>query len=150
MTPRSDPPSDPVVDYGTVHVYPQNWGETSGSKPGADATAWGTRWIEDHIRDGRTLGKPVVVEEFGLQIDAGRDIPDTAARDRAYTAWTDAVRTAGGAGDQFWLLTSRVDDGSCYPDYDGHRVMWLDDPANPTRTTARLFAAHAKAMTPTR
>ncbi|MEV7179757.1 cellulase family glycosylhydrolase [Kitasatospora sp. NPDC093679] len=136
----------PAVDYGTVHVYPQNWGETSGSKPGTDATAWGTRWIEDHLRDGRAIGKPVVVEEFGLQIDAGRDIPDTAARDRAYAAWTDAVRSGGGAGDQFWLLTSRVDDGSFYPDYDGHRVMWNNDPANPTVTTARLFAAHARAM----
>ncbi|QKW22457.1 hypothetical protein HUT16_28295 [Kitasatospora sp. NA04385] len=41
----------------------------------------------------------------------------------------------------------RVDDGSFYPDYDGHRVMWNNDPANPTRTTAQLFAAHAKAMT---
>ncbi|GAA5023833.1 glycoside hydrolase 5 family protein [Kitasatospora paranensis] len=136
----------PAVDYGTVHVYPQNWGETSGSKPGTDATDWGTRWIGDHITDGRALGKPVVVEEFGLRIDAGGDIPDTAARDRAYTAWTDAVRTAGGAGDQFWLLTSRVDDGSFYPDYDGHRIMWNNDPANPGRTTAQLFAAHARAM----
>ncbi|MEU8512834.1 cellulase family glycosylhydrolase [Kitasatospora sp. NPDC048722] len=136
-----------AVDYGTVHLYPQNWGETSAGKPGTDATSWGTRWIEDHLAVGRTLGKPVVIEEFGLQIDAARDVPDTAARDAAYTAWTDAVRTGGGAGDQFWLLTSRVDDGSFYPDYDGHRVMWNNDPANPTRTTAQLFAAHAKAMT---
>ncbi|MFD5464593.1 cellulase family glycosylhydrolase [Kitasatospora sp. NPDC127059] len=136
----------PAVDYGTVHVYPQNWGETRTGKPGIDATSWGTRWIEDHLAAGRALGKPVVIEEFGLQIDAARDIPDTAARDVAYTAWTDAVRTGGGAGDQFWLLTSRVDDGSFYPDYDGHRVMWNNDPANPTRTTAQLFAAHARAM----
>ncbi|MGW4897281.1 glycoside hydrolase 5 family protein [Kitasatospora sp. NPDC004240] len=136
----------PAVDYGTVHVYPQNWGETSASKPGVNATDWGTRWIRDHLDDGRALGKPVVVEEFGLQIDAGRDIPDGAARDRAYAAWTEAVLTGGGAGDQFWLLTSRVDDGSFYPDYDGHRVMWNDDDANPTRAAARLFSAHAKAM----
>ncbi|MFF1873026.1 cellulase family glycosylhydrolase [Kitasatospora herbaricolor] len=139
----------PSVDYATVHVYPQNWGETSGAKPGTDATTWGTRWINDHLRDGRALGKPVVVEEFGLQIDAGRDIPDSAARDRAYTAWTDAVRTGGGAGDQFWLLTSRVDDGSFYPDYDGHRIIWNNDPANPARAAAQLFSAHAKAMAAT-
>jgi mannan endo-1,4-beta-mannosidase len=137
----------PAVDYGTHHVYPPNWGETSGSKPGTDATGWGTRWITDHLADGRKLGKPVVVEEFGLQIDAGRDIADTAARDAAYKAWTDAALASGAAGDQFWLLTSRVDDGSFYPDYDGHRVMWNNDPANPTRTTAQLFAAHAAAMT---
>ncbi|MFC9331255.1 cellulase family glycosylhydrolase [Kitasatospora sp. NPDC057015] len=140
----------PAVDYGTVHVYPQNWGETSGSKPGTDATAWGTRWIGDHLADGRALGKPVVVEEFGLQVDAAKDIPDAAARDRAYTAWTDAVLAGGGAGDQFWILTSRVDDGSFYPDYDGHRIMWNNDPSNPSRAAAQLFSAHAKAMTAAR
>ncbi|RKE17819.1 cellulase family glycosylhydrolase [Streptomyces sp. TLI_171] len=137
----------PAVDYGTVHVYPQNWGETSGNTPGVNAADWGTRWINDHLTDGRRLGKPVVVEEFGLQLDAARDIADTAARDAAYRAWTDASLTGGAAGDQFWLLTSRVDDGSFYPDYDGHRIMWNNDPANPTRTTAQLFAAHAEAMT---
>ncbi|MFI8081755.1 cellulase family glycosylhydrolase [Kitasatospora sp. NPDC086009] len=136
----------PAVDYGTVHVYPQNWGETSGSKHGANATEWGTRWITDHLADGRKLRKPVVVEEFGLQIDPARDIPDAATRDAAYRAWTDAALANGAAGDQFWLLTSRVDDGSFYPDHDGHRVMWNNDPANPTRAGAQLFAAHAKAM----
>lgn len=131
----------PAVDYGTVHVYPQNWGGTAG----ADPQAWGTKWIKDHLADGRALGKPVVVEEFGLHVNTAT-IPDAAARDAAYTAWTRAVLDGGGAGDQFWLLTSRTDDGAFYPDYDGHRIMWSADPANPTRTAARLFSDHAKAM----
>ncbi|MFE0464092.1 cellulase family glycosylhydrolase [Kitasatospora sp. NPDC058965] len=136
----------PAVDYATVHVYPQNWGETSGSKPGTDPVAWGTRWIQDHLADARALGKPLVVEEFGLQVDPARDVPDADARDRGYRAWTDAVLAGGAAGDQFWLLTSRVDDGSFYPDYDGHRIVWNADAANPSRTAAQLFAAHARAM----
>ncbi|AUY47625.1 hypothetical protein C2142_00020 [Streptomyces sp. CB01881] len=105
----------PAVDYGTVHVYPQNRGETSAAKPGTNATDWGARWITDHLADGRALGKPVVIEEFGLRIDPAKDIAGNAARDRAYTVWTDAVLTGHGAGDQFWLLTSRTDDGSFHP-----------------------------------
>ena len=87
----------------------------------------------------------MVIEEYGLQINASQGIPDEAARDAGYTAWTKAVE-ARGAGDQFWLLTSRVDDGSFYPDYDGYRVVWDNDPSNPSNSTAQLLAAHAKAM----
>ncbi len=81
-----------------------------------------------------------------MSVDAAKGIPDTAARDAAYTAWTRAVLDGGGAGDQFWLLTSRVDDGSYYPDYDGFRITWNNDPANPGRSTTALLSAHARAM----
>ena len=126
----------PHVDYGTVHLYPDSWGET------ADPVGWGTRWINDHLADGRRLGKPVVLEEYGLRVPPDGGV---AARDAGYAAWTAAVE-AGGAGDQFWLLTSRVDDGSFYPDYDGFRVIWNNDPANPGRSTAQLLADHARRM----
>jgi mannan endo-1,4-beta-mannosidase len=70
-------------------------------------------------------------------------LPDTATRNRGYTAWTSAVENGDGAGDQFWLLTSRVDDGSFYPDYDGYRITWNADPANPSNGAAQLLRAHA-------
>ncbi|WP_392675159.1 cellulase family glycosylhydrolase [Streptomyces sp. LN785] len=136
----------PAVDYGTVHLYPQSWGENPASKPGTDPAAWGTQWIKDHLRDGRALRKPVVLEEFGASVNAGQGIADETARLSIYTAWTDAVLSGGGAGDQFWILTSRVDDGSFYPDYDGYRIVWNSDPASPTHADAALFSAHAKAM----
>jgi mannan endo-1,4-beta-mannosidase len=136
----------PTVDYGTVHLYPQAWGETPASKPGTDPVTWGTQWINDHIADGRRLGKPVVVEEFGLAINPGQGIADTAARDAGYRAWTSTVESSGGAGDQFWLLTSRVDDGSYYPDFDGYRIYWDNEPSNPSNSTAHLLAAHARTM----
>ncbi|MEU3460348.1 hypothetical protein ABZ721_10360 [Streptomyces sp. NPDC006733] len=53
---------------------------------------------------------------------------------------------SGCAGDQFWILTSRVDDGSFYPDYTGYHITWNADPTNPSRTTTVILAAHAKAM----
>ncbi|MGI8414978.1 MAG: glycoside hydrolase 5 family protein [Nakamurella sp.] len=135
----------PHVDYGTVHLYPGSWGETPSAKPGTDPVAWGTKWINDHLDDGARLRKPVVIEEYGLQVNAHQGIPDVAARDAGYTAWTGAVE-ARGAGDQFWLLTSRIDDGSFYPDYDGFRIVWDSDPGNTSKSTAALLSAHAKTM----
>jgi mannan endo-1,4-beta-mannosidase len=128
------------VDYGTVHVYPQGWGET------ADPVSWGTQWITQHIEDGRRAGKPVVIEEYGLQINASQAIADESARDTGYAAWTTAVESNDGAGDQFWLLTSRIDDGSFYADFDGYRVIWENDPSNTTNALAQQLKAHAVRM----
>jgi mannan endo-1,4-beta-mannosidase len=136
----------PSIDYGTLHLYPQGWGENPASKPGADPVSWGTTWISSHVSDGKALGKPVVLEEYGLAINASQGVADEAARDAGYQTWTDAVLSSGGAGDQFWLLTSRVDDGSFYPDYDGYRIRWDNDAANPVNAAAKLLSAHAKAM----
>jgi mannan endo-1,4-beta-mannosidase len=112
----------PAVDYGTVHLYPEPWGQTP---------EWGEPWIRNHIGDGRKLRKPVVIEEYG--------IGDKAIRDALYTTWTQAVEEEGGAGDQFWLLTGLQDDGTLYPDYDGLRVTYPS-------ATATLLAEHAARM----
>ena len=100
----------------------------------------------DHLSDGAALRKPVVIEEYGLAINAAQGIADEAARDAGYRTWTDTVLARGGAGDQFWLLTSRVDDGSFYPDYDGYRIIWDNEPGNSTNAAAQLLSAHARAM----
>lgn len=136
----------PNVDYTTIHLYPEGWGENPSSKPGTDPVAWGTEWITRHLADAAVIGKPLVLEEFGLSINASQGVPDEAAREAGYQTWVDTVRDNGGAGDQFWLLTSRVDDGSFYPDYDGYRVVWENDPSNATSGLAKLLAAHAKEM----
>jgi mannan endo-1,4-beta-mannosidase len=131
----------PSIDYATFHLYPQNWGHPH------DPVPWGTQWITDHLTDARAAHKPAVLEEYGLGINPTQSIPDTAARDAGYQTWTNTILTQGGAGDQFWLLTSRLDDGSWYPDYDGLRIYWSNDPSNPTNTTAHLLSTHATTMT---
>ena len=47
----------PTLDYGTVHVYPDSWKQTAG---------WGNSWINDHDTIGAAVGKPVVIEEYGI------------------------------------------------------------------------------------
>ncbi|HET9137976.1 cellulose binding domain-containing protein [Actinophytocola sp.] len=98
----------PTIDFGTYHLYPQGWGQS----PAQD---WGTGWINDHNAVGATLGKPQVLEEFGTS--------DQSTRDATYTAWTNAVRTGGGDGWMFWILTGIQDDGQLYPDFDGFRIV---------------------------
>lgn len=136
----------PTIDYGTAHIYAVPWGETTAN--GKDPVAWGTRWIRDHIADAEDAGKPFVLEEYGLVVGSDPAVPDEDARLAAYTRWTRTIERAGySASDQFWILTSRVDDGSLYPDYDGYRVVWWnDDTANPTNALAKMLAAHAKRM----
>jgi mannan endo-1,4-beta-mannosidase len=131
----------PAVDYATLHLYPQGWGRNPAN--GVDAVAWGTQWITDHIRLGRTrLHKPVVLEEFGLKVEAATGVPDGATRDAAYDTWLTAVERAGGAGTQFWILTALTDAGVPYEDYDGFRVLYPSP-------TAELLSRHARALAAT-
>jgi mannan endo-1,4-beta-mannosidase len=123
----------PDVDYGTVHLYPVGWGES------ADPQAWGHTWITDHIRDGKTLGKPVVIEEFGLPDATQTKGYSEAEQVATYTDWTAAVESAGGAGDSAWIVTARTDDGTLYGDYDGFRIVYPSATA-----TAAVLTAHAK------
>lgn len=123
----------PAVDYGTYHLYPWSWGKTE------DPVGWGATWITDHIVAGRELGKPTVLEEYGLPIGVGTPVPDVEARNAGYRLWTDRVFEDGGDGDQFWILTALQDDGTLYPDYDGYRVTYPS-------STADVLSAHARRM----
>jgi mannan endo-1,4-beta-mannosidase len=122
----------PAVDYGTVHLYPQGWGETTAQ--------WGVDWITNHIRDGHAANTPVVLEEFGWQVPNATEDELDAVRDPVYRMWTDAVLAEGGSGSQFWLLTALQDDGTPYPNFDGYRVIYPS-------STAALLSANARALT---
>jgi mannan endo-1,4-beta-mannosidase len=98
----------PAVDFGTYHSYPDGgWGRPN-------PPAWGAKWITDHLAAARTIGKPTVLEEFGLR--------DQANRNTTYDAWTRAVIDGGGAGFMFWMLAGIQDDNSLYPDFDGFTI----------------------------
>ena len=55
----------PTIDYGTFHMYPDQWGYDPSSP-------WGSTWIEQHDAVGEALGKPVVLEEYGSADANGR------------------------------------------------------------------------------
>jgi mannan endo-1,4-beta-mannosidase len=80
-----------AVDFGTYHLYPQNWNQAD--------PAFGARWIRQHQRVAERVGKPVLLEEFGLETG-------TADRDRLYSEW---LRAAGSS--LFWMLGGNGADG---------------------------------------
>lgn len=106
----------PNVDFGTYHLYPSSWGWTD------HPVETGIKWIEDHIAVAKSIGKPAILEEFGM----------TANRDYAYYKWTQTVYENGGAGWMFWILTGINTIGATpvngqyplYPNYDGFRVVY--------------------------
>ncbi|WP_214106936.1 cellulase family glycosylhydrolase [Acrocarpospora catenulata] len=108
----------PAVDVMSFHLYPDGW---------AKDAAWGTQWITSHIRKARQLGKASLLGEFGFRNKATRNV--------VYQEWTEAVRSAGGNGWLYWILSGAQDDGTLYPDYDGFTV-YCPSPVCQTLTNA--------------
>jgi mannan endo-1,4-beta-mannosidase len=109
----------PTVDVMSYHLYPDSWGKDS---------AWGTQWIQRHIREARRIRERALLGEFGLR--------DLATRNPVYKEWTDAILLNGGPGAMYWILSDKQDDGSYYPDYDGFTVYC----PSPVCTTFSNFA----------
>lgn len=62
---------DVNIDYLTIHIWAKNWQWYSGDNY-SEAFVKAARYIEDHVAVARRLGKPLVIEEFGLPRDPGR------------------------------------------------------------------------------
>ena len=83
--------------------------------PEADATTLAAAMLAGAATGRAALHKPVVLEEYGLAINASQGVADEAPRDAGYKTWTDAVLANGGAGDQFWLLTITTCESTTMP-----------------------------------
>lgn len=114
----------PSVDFGTFHLYPDDWAAPAG---------FGERWIDDHLALARRLGKPTLLEEYGVKAARG-----WAARRDTYRRWNDALLRGGGAG-LAWMLAADDERGQRYPDYDGF-AFYRDD------ATGALLGEYAKAF----
>ena len=85
-----DAHASPNIDYLTFHMWPKNWGWFDARNPGGsfDSTLQkADRYISDHLALARQLGKPIVLEEFGMERDGGGFSPalSTSHRDRYYS-----------------------------------------------------------------
>ena len=85
----------PTLDYGTFHLYPNNWGYNY---------SWGNAWIEQHNAVGKAVGKPAVLEEYG--------VPDPNFREGVMFQWQDTVVTKTSvAYDSFWQFGTKFASG---------------------------------------
>ncbi|MCQ2176980.1 MAG: cellulase family glycosylhydrolase [Bacteroidales bacterium] len=96
--------ADSLIDYLTYHIWPDNFRFS-------DLYAVSDSLINVHISDARELGKPLVIEEFGLIRDNGAIGPASAATERnEYYSWLlDKVAVSASEGDvlagaNFWAF----------------------------------------------
>ncbi|KAG9011517.1 hypothetical protein FRB90_007175 [Tulasnella sp. 427] len=107
-----------TVDFGTAHLYPYSWGETT------DPVGWGTSWITYHVAVQKSLNKPVILEEYGVPSD----------QYSTYQTWLSAVVSSGMTGDLIWQAGSTLSNGQSWND--GYAIY-------PTDTTYTLLTQHA-------
>jgi mannan endo-1,4-beta-mannosidase len=108
---RKDHASD-LIDYTTIHIWIQNWGWYDPERAEATyahALSKATAYIDRHLARAEKLGKPLVLEEFGISRDGGDHDPAAATRqrDRYFEAifqhvFSLAERGTAMAGCNFW------------------------------------------------
>ena len=126
----------PDIDFGTFHLYPQAWRQR-------DPRSFGLRWIEQHLTAGRSAGKPMLLEEYGMTVGGRLGLSSASERDDSYRVWLRSVLEQEGAGDLAWMIASTDDEtGELYPDYD--RFTFYSDADVPS------ICAHALDMTSVR
>jgi len=79
----------PSLDFASIHLYPEAW-----SLPVAAANSW----IRDHLRIAGTLGKPLILGEFGLR----------NGNVQAFDSWLTTALLDGVAGSLAWQLLDGV------------------------------------------
>lgn len=99
-----------AIDYGTAHVWAQNWGwydPLDAVATYASAVALAEAYIDSHVSRTLTLEKPIVFEEFGLARDLSSFSPASpvTVRDQYYAAilgHLHAFAKNAVAGANFW------------------------------------------------
>ena len=100
--------SDTNIDYGTIHIWPYNWGWARGENLAADlsqACANTLEYIGQHHERTKSMGKPLVLEEFGFPRDGMAIEPGSpvTVRDRYYEYVFSIIRDSGMInGANFW------------------------------------------------
>ncbi|KAH8119717.1 glycoside hydrolase [Phellopilus nigrolimitatus] len=85
----------PNIDFGSYHMYPQTW-YPQLDFPGSNFSVedWGLNWMQAHADTADMVGKPVIIEEFGL---TGLDNKTTT-----YPSWVQRALDTNHAGIMPW------------------------------------------------
>ncbi|KAJ5632001.1 hypothetical protein N7490_008340 [Penicillium lividum] len=87
-----------TIDFGTLHLYPDSWGTTY---------AWGDGWITAHAAACAAIGKPCLLEEYGV----------TSNHCAVETPWQQtALGATGIAADMFWQYGDTLSTGETSDD----------------------------------
>jgi len=86
----------PSIDYCDVHNYPRDDLDSYVDSPAALK-----EFIENRAAAAFSLGKPLVLGEFGMSVDGHRGVSQVDW----YKAFFDGNAAAGAGGAMFWILT---------------------------------------------
>ncbi|OHX64406.1 glycoside hydrolase 5 family protein [Flammeovirga pacifica] len=91
------------IDYVTIHIWAQNWGWYDPAHPEEkfeETQQKVTEYLTKHVNDAKRLGKPSVLEEFGIARDNDDYSPvaTTSWRDKYYTFVFQSVYELGKSG----------------------------------------------------
>ncbi|MCK4303444.1 MAG: cellulase family glycosylhydrolase [Candidatus Eisenbacteria sp.] len=155
----------PDIDYTTIHIWPQNWGWYDPGNPSGYALAESNArsYFNNHEAQAQTLGKPMVLEEFGLARDGGSYDPaaSTQYRDQFYAAMFDEILTSAAGngpagGDNFWAWAGEGRPLEPYGSFWNPGDPWIGDPPHEHQgwysvydsdtTTLAVLAAHGADM----
>jgi len=130
------------IDYLTAHVWPLNWGWVDGKNLAGtweQGRARSAAYVDAHVGLAESLGKPLVIEEFGFPRDGEVYDPGTPTdyRDRFYAMIQNHVEAswrAGGPliGSNFWAWNGEA--RAAHPDHRfaaGDRAYMGDPPHEP-------------------
>ena len=108
------------IDLVGFHLYPDSWGES---------IAWSEDYINQHLAEAKSLGKPLYMGEFGLL--SGN------AKVSIYNDWTNLIFNSLGSGNEagsgamFWDVLpgtpapSAAESASAFDEYAGSPVLSL-------------------------
>jgi mannan endo-1,4-beta-mannosidase len=111
------------IDYGT---YPESWGESDD---------WGNTWITQHSDQAKSVGKPVVLEEFGTT--------DTSTRYNTVNGWLNSAYSGGYGGMQYWQFVSKLPSGYQSPD-DGNGISTTESTYSVIKSMASMMNASSQ------
>jgi len=119
--------TDKNIDYATIHIWPKNWGwfkDTSIAKSFDEVISKTSSYINSHAAVTKALGKPLVIEEFGLPRDshAFSTTTSTVYRDQYYARIFEKLALSAQSngnigGANFWTFS-----GSGRPSY--KQLLW--------------------------
>lgn len=151
----------PYIDYATCHIWVEQWGKYTANDSNStnlqNAADFALTYLDTHNTSSSTLGKPLVMEEFGMARDAwaptGGFDPATPVtnRDAYYKslyAKVEALMAAQGAiaGDNFWAWGGEARPPSPWTGDPPHETAGWNSVYDQDASTNALIAAHAAAL----
>lgn len=122
------------MDFAVTHAWPDNW-----EIPNAQQGEFLGKWLDTHLDGAKTIGKPLLFEEFGKKLEDPENAGDIQElRDPVYQATYRSIEKAVQSGEP--LL------GSMYWKWDTPTIEKGPYGVSATDSTMKIINSHAKKM----